>query len=140
MRLLNRLWSDESGFVNSAELLLFSVIVVIGLIVGLAALRDGIVQELADTGQAVGQLDQSYAVEFQSGGYLQVMGDKVVVDNTFGDPLGGNVHVVTSFNNFSYADLPDLGDGPDVAGSEPGGIVIGGNDTDENGTAPSPHP
>lgn len=135
MRLLNRLWSDESGFVNSAELLLFSVIVVIGLIVGLAALRDGIVQELGDTGQAVGQLDQSYAVEFQSGGHLQVNGNNVIVNKTY-----GGVHVVTGFRNFQYNDQPDLGDGPDVAGDPPAGIVIGGNDTDENGTPPSPQP
>lgn len=135
MRLLNRLWSDESGFVNSAELLLFSVIVVIGLIVGLAALRDGIVQELGDTGQAVGQLDQSYAVEFQNGGHLQVSGNDVVVNKTY-----GGVHVVTGFRNFQYVDQPNLGDGPDVAGGPPAGIVIGGNDTDENGSPPNPQP
>ncbi|MFI4876382.1 MAG: Flp family type IVb pilin [Blastopirellula sp. JB062] len=134
MRVLNRLWSDESGFVNSAELVLLSVILVIGMIVGLAALRDSVVQELTDTGQAVGQLDQSYRVEFQDNGRLQVNGRNVRVESNF-----GNVSVVTGFRNFGYNDQPDLGQAQeDVAGEPPGGIDIGGNDLDESGTAPSP--
>ena len=61
-----RLWVDESGFVVSSELILISTILVIGLLVGLATLRDQIVQELADVGMAVGNLNQSYSVAGQT--------------------------------------------------------------------------
>ena len=57
---LRRLWRDEAGFVVSAELVLIASILVIGLIVGLASLRDAVVGELADVAQAIGRTDQSY--------------------------------------------------------------------------------
>jgi hypothetical protein len=60
MRILTRLWTDESGFVISSELLIIVTITVIGLIVGMVAVRDAVVQELADVAAAIGALDQSY--------------------------------------------------------------------------------
>jgi hypothetical protein len=59
--MLRRLWADEAGFVISAELVLISTILVIGLIVGMVSLRNQVVEELVDVGQAVGNLSQSYA-------------------------------------------------------------------------------
>ena len=56
-----RLWGDESGFVVSADLVLVSTIVVIGLLVGLVSVRDQIVQELGDMAMAAGNLNQSYS-------------------------------------------------------------------------------
>lgn len=61
MKLLQKLWADEAGFIISAELVLVATIVVIGLIVGLATVRNQIVQELVDVGQAIGSISQSYA-------------------------------------------------------------------------------
>lgn len=55
-----RLWKDESGFVVSAELILVSSILVVGMIVGLASIRDQIVQEMGDVGAAFAVLNQSY--------------------------------------------------------------------------------
>jgi hypothetical protein len=49
------------GFVISAELVLVATIVVIGMIVGLASLRDQVVQELGDVGAAISQIVQSYS-------------------------------------------------------------------------------
>jgi hypothetical protein len=54
------LWKDEGGFVITSELLLIVTIAVIGLIVGFVAVRDAVVQELADVAAAIGALDQSY--------------------------------------------------------------------------------
>jgi hypothetical protein len=59
--MLRKLWSDEAGFVISAELVLVATILVIGLIVGLVAVRNQVVEELVDVGQAIGNLSQSYA-------------------------------------------------------------------------------
>ena len=60
MTLLRRLWNDEAGFVVSSELVLIATILVIGLIVGLTSLRNQVVQELTDTGQAIGAVSQGY--------------------------------------------------------------------------------
>jgi hypothetical protein len=55
-------WNDETGAILSAELVLLLSILTVGLTVGLASLRDGIVTELADVGQAFSNTNQSYAV------------------------------------------------------------------------------
>ncbi len=54
------LWSDEAGFIISAELILLATILVIGLIVGMVSLRNQIVQEEVDVGQAIGSISQSF--------------------------------------------------------------------------------
>jgi hypothetical protein len=61
MSTLRTLWNDDAGFIVSAELVLVATILVIGLIVGLTSLRNQIVQELVDVGQAIGSMSQSYA-------------------------------------------------------------------------------
>lgn len=61
MKVLAQLWRDDLGFVISSELILVATILVIGMIVGLATLRDQVVQELGDVGAAFSQLVQSYS-------------------------------------------------------------------------------
>lgn len=51
---------DEAGFVVSAELVLVSTIVVIGMIVGLSEVANGVNQELEDVASAFGSINQSY--------------------------------------------------------------------------------
>jgi hypothetical protein len=59
--MLRKLWADEAGFVISAELVLVATILVIGLIVGMVSVRNQVVEEMVDVGQAIGNLSQSYA-------------------------------------------------------------------------------
>lgn len=59
--LVLRLWSDDAGFTVSAELVLIATITVIGLIAGLATVRDQVIQELGDVAIAIGQINQSYS-------------------------------------------------------------------------------
>lgn len=61
MTVFQRLWGDDAGFVISAELVLVATILVIGLVVGLTSLRNQVVQELVDVGQAIGSISQSYS-------------------------------------------------------------------------------
>jgi len=61
MKLLKRLWSDEAGFVISSELVLIATVLVIGLLTGLATVREAVVQELGDVANAIGIVDQSYS-------------------------------------------------------------------------------
>lgn len=58
--MVTALWSDQSGFVISIELVLISTLLVIGLITGMTALRDAVVSELSDIGGAIQDLNQSY--------------------------------------------------------------------------------
>ncbi len=51
----------EEGFLLSTEALLIGTIAVLGLIVGLANVRNAVAQELGDFSQAVAFLSQDYA-------------------------------------------------------------------------------
>ncbi|MGA2066208.1 MAG: hypothetical protein ABSG86_14630 [Thermoguttaceae bacterium] len=96
--MLKRLWVDEGGAIISAELILVMVIVVIGMIIGLVALRDAVVAELSDVAQAISAIDASYSfggIGFQSGSSVTLSGDFVsgssyVDDNEAGAPDGGS--------------------------------------------------
>ncbi len=57
---MKSLFNDENGFVVSAELILVSTIVVLGLIVGLVEVRQAISEELEDVAAAIGSMNQSY--------------------------------------------------------------------------------
>jgi hypothetical protein len=54
------LLQDEAGFIVSAELVLISTIVVVGLVVGLSEVQHAVVAELNDVADAIGSLNQSY--------------------------------------------------------------------------------
>jgi len=58
--MLRKLINDEAGFIVSAELVLIFTLVFCGVAVGMAVVRDSLVQELGDVGEAIGALDQSY--------------------------------------------------------------------------------
>ena len=102
-----RLWRDESGLVQSTELVFLTSIVAIGMIVGLSAYRDGILTELVDDARAVGALNQSYSLSIAANpaAGITVSGSTVTVTKDFGD-----VTIATTFKNSSYSDESDYGD------------------------------
>jgi hypothetical protein len=61
MNLMSRLWNDQAGFIISTELMIVATILVIGILVGLVAIREQIVQELADIAMAISDVNQSYS-------------------------------------------------------------------------------
>ena len=61
MNLLKRLWCDEGGFVISTELVLVATLLIMALVVGLEAVRNAVLTELADTATAIAQANQSYS-------------------------------------------------------------------------------
>ena len=63
MTTLRHLWRDESGFVASTGWILFSAVFIVGVTVGMVALRNQIVQEFGDMAAALDQLDQSFSIE-----------------------------------------------------------------------------
>ena len=67
-----KLWNDESGLVVSIEMVLLATLIVFGLMAGMAAYRDAIVSEIADSAAAVGSVNQSFEY------------DEVALSGTFG--------------------------------------------------------
>jgi Flp pilus assembly pilin Flp len=60
--MIKRLIRDETGSVNSAELVLIMTLLTIGMFVGMKTFRDATVTEFADYAQAVSNLDQSFSL------------------------------------------------------------------------------
>ncbi len=93
-KVLQRLWSDEAGFIVSAELVLIATITVIGLIVGLVHIRDSVVGELADIAEAIGRTDQTYQYDGLASAHATVDGARFtdvadLCDQLGAPPVGG---------------------------------------------------
>ena len=58
--MLRNLLNDEAGFLVSAELVLIFTLVFCAVAVGVATVRDSLVQELGDVAESIGALNQSY--------------------------------------------------------------------------------
>ena len=59
-KILTGMWHEDDG-VLSFEWTILAVIVVFGIVGGLAAARDAILDEMGDTAEAVLAIDQSYS-------------------------------------------------------------------------------
>ena len=58
---LNRLWHDDQG-VLTFEWILLATVLVIGVVAGVSAVRDAIIDELGDMAEAVVHINQSFQV------------------------------------------------------------------------------
>jgi hypothetical protein len=63
MTIARKIWSDEQGFVVSSELVLIATVVVIGLLTGLAAVRDAVISELSDVAGSIQDINESYSID-----------------------------------------------------------------------------
>ncbi len=93
MNFVMRLWHDEAGVTYTIEVLLVGTIASLGLIVGLAALRDSVTNELADTARSVDNLNQSFTFNSIVGHSASVAGSNFQDNGDFcntaaGDPVG----------------------------------------------------
>jgi Flp pilus assembly pilin Flp len=61
--LMTQMWRDEAG-VLSYEWVLLLTLLVLGIVGGVAAARDAIIDELGDAAQAMQALDGSYTIDF----------------------------------------------------------------------------
>ena len=62
-----RMWHDDSGAIIAAEYLFLATILVIGIIVGLANVRDAVNTELSELANALLSLSQGFVISGQSG-------------------------------------------------------------------------
>jgi len=111
-----RLWTEECGAVIAAEMLLIMSILVIGVIVGLAAVRDSIVTELADVAQALANVNQSFSFSgvsghhaFSGGGAFHDSADFCDRADMNGD--WGNSKCVKICSNPAMPECADVGGG-----------------------------
>jgi hypothetical protein len=82
-RLLKKLWNDQGGFILSTEAMILWTICVLGLIVGLVAVRDAANTELVEVANTILSFDQSYSYAGLSltGGSLALAGGQDAVTN-----------------------------------------------------------
>lgn len=55
-----KLWNDEHGFLVSAEMVLVSTVLTLGMVVGLSEVSMAVNNELCDVADAFGSVNQSY--------------------------------------------------------------------------------
>jgi Flp pilus assembly pilin Flp len=60
-QMLSKLWNDDCGALIATEWVFFVTILVLGIITGLIAVRQGIKSELTEVAQAIMALNQSYS-------------------------------------------------------------------------------
>src|SRR6476469_1000696 len=66
--LMVRLWNDDCGYILSAESVFLFTITVLGLVTGWVAVRNSVVSELTEVGNAISSLQQGYAFSGLSNG------------------------------------------------------------------------
>ena len=57
-----RFWNDETGFVDATNYILMTTLIGIGMIVGLTAIRDAVVQTFGDVAIGLERLDHTYTI------------------------------------------------------------------------------
>ena len=85
-RVLARIWKEEDG-VLSFEWVLLVTLLTIGIVAGLSAARDAIIDELGDVAQAMLALDQSYTIDFPLNIDVHVVDNTSASDSSFIDAL-----------------------------------------------------
>jgi Flp pilus assembly pilin Flp len=87
--LMARLWDDDDGALIAVEWIFLATILILGVIVGMVAVRQAILAELYDIANALLSLNQSYSLTGQSncesataGAFFVDVGDSIVVRST----------------------------------------------------------
>lgn len=132
-------WTDDHGFIISAELVIIATILVIGLVVGLSEVQSAVVHELNDVGCAIGRLNQSYYLRGFTGCKAATFG---TFFNDLPDACDGNCNVdlcsgsgVLAGEGFGYG-------GSSFSGTVGGGgaVMYGGSGTSTYSAPVAPAP
>lgn len=81
---LQRMWWEQDG-VLAFEWTLLLTLLVIGIVIGVAASRDAIIDELGDTAEVMLAVDQSYHVAFPLNSDVHAADGSSASDTTFLD-------------------------------------------------------
>jgi len=80
------MWKEEDG-VLSFEWVLLVTLLTIGIVSGISAARDAIIDELGDVAQAMLSLDLSYTIDFPLNVDVHVVDGTSASDSAFTDAL-----------------------------------------------------
>jgi Flp pilus assembly pilin Flp len=80
------MWKEDDG-VLSFEWVLLVTLLTIGIVSGVAAARDAIIDELGDVAQAMLALDQSYTIAFPLEAHVHALNTSSASDSSFTDAL-----------------------------------------------------
>ena len=84
-----KFWRDERAFVVTAELTLIATILGVGMLAGLASVRDQGLQELGDLAAALGDMNESYSFSSVTRSTAWTAGSMFVDQRDFCDqPVG----------------------------------------------------
>jgi Flp pilus assembly pilin Flp len=101
MKYVNQMWHEDDG-VLSFEWVILVTLLTIGIVAGIAAARDGIIDELGDIAQAAIALDQSYYVDFAP---------DIIIHATTAGMGGSNSEFVDNATNYDDCARTDFGAG-----------------------------
>jgi hypothetical protein len=77
-KLMSKLWKDDCGALIAMEFLFVATILVIGITVGLVAVRDAVNVELSELANAILALSQGFSFAGQSGCCATVDGSQAI--------------------------------------------------------------
>jgi Flp pilus assembly pilin Flp len=77
-KLLANCWKDDSGALIAMEFLFVATVLVIGIVVGLTAVRNAVNAELTELANAILALSQGYTISGQSGCGASVDGSAAI--------------------------------------------------------------
>jgi hypothetical protein len=77
-QMMSKLWADDRGVLEAMEFLLTTSILVLGLAVGLTAVRNAITTELEELANAILAISQSFSVGGLSGCCASVQGSQAI--------------------------------------------------------------
>ena len=83
---VSHIWKEEDG-VLSFEWVLLVTLLTIGIVSGLSAARDAIIDELGDVAQAMQSLDQSYTIDFPLNVDVHTLDATSASDSSFTDAI-----------------------------------------------------
>src|SRR5947209_6522034 len=100
-KLFAKLWKDDCGALISMEFLFVATILVIGVIVGLANVRDAVNTELSELANAILALSEGYTLSGQSGCGAQTDGSQAVdTPSLVADPINTNPAISSNIDLF----------------------------------------
>jgi Flp pilus assembly pilin Flp len=86
MQLFSQMWKEEDGVI-SFEWTLLITLLTFGIVSGIAAARDAIIDEFGDAAQAMLSIDQSYTVDFPLLIQVHTASTSSASDSSFTDAL-----------------------------------------------------
>ena len=128
MAIADQLWREDDGFIVSIELILLATIAVIGLIAGMAAVRDAVISELADVAGAIQDMNQCYSFFGIEGHSSSVCGSDFEDALDFCDSPDDEAAAADNCIVFEGTDDESGGEeggGEGEGGGAGGGVIIG---------------